>query len=783
MSHYQDGGGGGGGNGGAGGNGGNGGSGGAGGSIRLTAVTISAGQLKVTAQGGAGAGGGAGGAAGDNGTGGAPGGNIWPGGTGGTAGATGKAGSPGNMGTGSGTAGGAGLILFESVLSTGIPQPVGTAVKIGLAPTATLTSVPVSPSSLASWRRFDVNYTLESSSSINFELLDGATGATVGRWSPPGAGHQSFNISGVNATSVRLKATMLTAGDNKPSLADWSISWVPNHAPNSPLGLSVDGHLIGSPWSLNLTSRFPSFNWTFDDPDAGQTQSAFNLSIWSGPGSTGSLIWKAEAASALQTVTFGSSGGPAQPLMDGTDYYISVATRDAALVGQLWGPAIEMMFHVDSPPGVPAPVSPANGFGAVGVPAELEWSASTDIEGGPLSYDWQVSAISDFSSLRANGTSDRTGASVDLSQGAQYFWRVRASDGYRTSGWSDVWRFTVTTDKPPRISPIPAVTIYFNLSRQLDLTPYGYDEQDQNNLTWSAALAAGPDYNATPPPLKVELNNRTLRLTAGATAGQYIVTLKASDSKGMKATGTLNVTVAPTPPSNPPKITLQGSTIRVGASLRIDLSKHVQDEQPESLRWEVATNSSILTATIENGMTLVLAAGMTDHDAAVTVTLRAYDPYELSDEVSTQFNVTTREAVTSEQALPWMLIVGVVVVAVLAVAAVAVIKRPRRPKTEPAVMHWDKDALEAEDRPSFRGGPLTGLSDEKTEAVPMPLMAPPAPSPVQEIPTATPVTCRQDIPIPEEIPEASPVTPAPAPGPAKGEAKNIEDILKMLKEQ
>jgi hypothetical protein len=264
----------------------------------------------------------------------------------------------------------------------------------------------------------------------------------------------------------------------------------------------------------------------------------------------------------------------------------------------------------------------------------------------------------------------------------------------------------------------------------------------------------------------------------------------------MKATGTLDVTIAPTPPSNPPKITLQGATIKAGGSLRIDLSKHVVDEQPESIRWEVASNTTLVTATIENGNTLVLAAGMTDQDATVTITLRAYDPYELSDEATIPFNVTTRTAVTSGQTLPWMLIIAVtVIVAVVAVAAVVVMKRPRRPKGEHAVMQWDKEALDAEDRPSFRSGPLTGLSDEAAVAAPMPRKDAPASPPGQDIPTATmvtgahdiptaaPVTDARDIPTLEEIPEAAPVAPAPAPAPAKGEAKDIEDILAMLKKQ
>jgi len=767
STRVQDGGGGGGGNGGTGGSGGNGGGSGAGGSIRLTALTISAGQVKVTTQGGAGAGGGAGGAAGSSGPGGAPGGNVWPGGTGGTAGAAGQNGGAGASGTGSGTAGGPGLILFESVSSTGVTQPAGLAVKLGRAPIATLTSIPVTPASLARWASFNVNFSLETGSSITFELIETAGGASLGKWAPPGSGRQSFNISGVNATSIRLKATLVTNGDNKPSLADWSVTWVPNHAPNAPAGLSVDGHPVGSPWSLNLTSRFPVFNWSFDDPDSGQAQGAFNLSIWSGPGGTGTLMWRAEAQSASQMVTYGSSGSPAQPLLDGTDYYITMSTRDAAPAGTLWGPSIEMRFHINSPPGVPAMLSPVNGYGAVGVPAELEWSASADVEGGPLTYEWQASTTPDFTSLRANGTSDRTGASVDLAQSTLYYWRVRASDGYRISGWSDVWHFTVTSDKPPRISPIPAITVYFNRTRELDLTPYGSDEQDGNNLTWTAALTDGPDYNASPQPLKVELSNRLLRLTAGSTAGAFTVTLKASDSKALKATGTLNVTVAPPPPSNPPKITLEGSTIKAGGGLRIDLFKHVTDEEPDSLRWEAVSNNTLVTATIENGKILVLTAGKIDQDTAVTVTLKVYDRYDLSDEVSPQFTVTAQGGGAGGEGLPWMLMIGVlVIVSIVALVAVAMMKRSGKVRAPAAVMHWDKDALEMEDRPSFRGGPVTGLDGQAPAEAPTP-----AAEPVPEMPEL------------EQIVEPGPSQPAPSPPPkqGKGESRDLEDILAQLR--
>jgi len=753
----------------------------------------------VTATGGTGGPGGAGGAAGGNGTGGANGGNNY-GGTPGTPGAIGLGGGAGGAGAASAGVGAPGLVMFESVSSSGVPQPAGKAVTIGRAQSAMVTSVPVSPSSLARWGGLDVNFTLQGGTSMSFEVLDAVSGLSLAKWSPAAAGHQRFNLTAVNATSIRLRANMLSSGDNIPSLADWSVSWEPNRAPNPPSGLYIDGHPIGSAWSLNLTSRFPTFNWTFEDPDTGQSQSAYNLSIWTGPGGTGTLIWKADATSGVPAVTFGSSGGPAQPLAEGTDYYLSVATRDAALVGPLWGSASEMMFHVDSPPGVPSPVSPANGFGGVGVPAELEWTAATDAEGGPLIYDWQVSTGSDFSSLRANGTSDRTGATVDLQQGLQYFWRVRASDGYRTSGWGDVWRFTVTTAKPPRMSPFPPLTIYFNLTRQLDLTPYATDEQDGSNLTWTVTPTPQPQ------PLTVNMTGRTLQLKAEATAGTFSVTLKVTNSKGMKAFGILNVTVAPTPPSNAPRITLQGANIKSGGSLSIDLSRHVVDETPEGLRWEVSVNSTLVTARIENGKTLVLAAGMTPEPAAVLVTLRAFDPYELSDETSVQFNVTTRESVTTGEGFPMMyiiiLVVIVVVVAAAGVAAMRVMRRPSTmPKSEPGAMQWDREALEAEDRPTFRSGSLAGMAEEPVQAQPRPApqshpaatavvsQAPPpgppvppaATPPAEDIPLAAAEPVAGDIPTLEEIPEAAPVAPSTAQPRGKGEGKDIDDILAMLK--
>ena len=778
FPYYYDGGGGGGGKGAPGGQGGNGGGGGSGGSIWLTAYDLVLGPNWVSALGGVGGNGGGGGGGGAGGAAGNRGGNsAQPG----SPGATGPAGAVGNTGA----AGGAGRIRLDSIYSTGAVTPAGYAVQLARRPLASVSSAPVAPASLARWTAFSVEYSVAGRAGLAFQLLDGVNGSLLGEWQSSGEGRESFDLSELENLSVRMRAILHASDGDTPALDGWELLWAPNRAPAPPAGLTVDGYPAGSPGSQNITSAKPAFNWSFSDNDTGQAQGAFNVSVWSGPGGAGVLLWTQQKDGADETATYGT-GKWGAPLLAGSDYYVTVRTLDTPLAGPLWSPASEMRFHLNAPPAAPDPRSPANGSAAVRRPVELSWNASADPDNGPLSYEWEVSSAADFGTLRASGTIDTTGASMDLSPNVLYYWRVRATDGISPSGWSQVWNFTVSGNRPPSVSPPPRVNLFFGESRDLNLTTYGSDAEDGSNLTWEAILTGGPGYTNYPPPLQLEVAGRTLRLIAGTVEGMFNVTLKAKDSQNFSGTGTLFVTVSYTPPNQPPRLSLNGSTITGGKTLRIDLLQNVADEEPSTLRWEVLTNNSLLLPAIE-GSTLVLKAGKPASDAQVLIRLRVHDRYNLSDEANVVFTVKAAKEAGGE-GFPWLLAAAVVITVLVMVLLIVLLTRRRTPAAKPvpapAPRPVEPPAAAAPPylapRPVRAAEPLTPYSgadeeeiiqmDEEPPAVPPPAREyyRPAP-PVQRPPPAAwepPRGGPPRPPAPYYPPPARAVRPPPSPAPA-----------------
>ncbi len=101
----------------------------------------------------------------------------------------------------------------------------------------------------------------------------------------------------------------------------------------------------------------------------------------------------------------------------------------------------------------PILASPANGSIGISTSPTLTWNAST----GATSYELQVSTTSTFATTvfdQSNLTSTSQSLS-GLSGSTTYYWRVNASNGTGTSGWSAVWSFTTIAAPsagPPTIS-------------------------------------------------------------------------------------------------------------------------------------------------------------------------------------------------------------------------------------------------------------------------------------------------------------------------------------------
>jgi hypothetical protein len=84
--------------------------------------------------------------------------------------------------------------------------------------------------------------------------------------------------------------------------------------------------------------------------------------------------------------------------------------------------------------------SPVNGATSQLLSPSLSWSAS----GGATSFTLQVSLNSSFTSFvyNQNGLTSLNQQVTGLTALTLYYWRVSATNGFGTSGWSDTWSFT-----------------------------------------------------------------------------------------------------------------------------------------------------------------------------------------------------------------------------------------------------------------------------------------------------------------------------------------------------
>jgi hypothetical protein len=114
---------------------------------------------------------------------------------------------------------------------------------------------------------------------------------------------------------------------------------------------------------------------------------------------------------------------------------------------------------------VPAIVSPANGSTIMSQTPAFSWAPVT----GTTQYDFQLSTTPTFGTTvltdQPNTAGDLVPVTIPLTQGKQYFWRVRALQPV-TGDWSAVANFVVatpTTAAPPPVTitnvPAPTITI------------------------------------------------------------------------------------------------------------------------------------------------------------------------------------------------------------------------------------------------------------------------------------------------------------------------------------
>lgn len=168
--------------------------------------------------------------------------------------------------------------------------------------------------------------------------------------------------------------------------------------------------------TLNEVNHTPAVNFTKGTDADGDTVTTYIYVDGNNPPTT------------LETITFGSSVsiGSNTTLTDGSTYYIRGRSWDGADFSDY--SAVDT-FRMNSKPSVPALSSPTNNQTVTTSTVILSWSASSDSENDPITYDWQV-----------NGTTQGTGvtglAVNKTLPEATHNWSSRAYDGYEYSNWA-----------------------------------------------------------------------------------------------------------------------------------------------------------------------------------------------------------------------------------------------------------------------------------------------------------------------------------------------------------
>ena len=88
---------------------------------------------------------------------------------------------------------------------------------------------------------------------------------------------------------------------------------------------------------------------------------------------------------------------------------------------------------VNTAPTVPTLTAPVNNSLCTDNVVNFTWNASTDAEGGVITYEIQVAKNTLFSPVSHTQTSTTTSKSITLEKGIAYYWRVKATDSKNAS--------------------------------------------------------------------------------------------------------------------------------------------------------------------------------------------------------------------------------------------------------------------------------------------------------------------------------------------------------------
>jgi hypothetical protein len=204
----------------------------------------------------------------------------------------------------------------------------------------------------------------------------------------------------------------------------------------------------------------PSYHFQVSTSSSFATIAVENLSVTQGSGSTSWLV-----SSALSNLT---------------TYYWRVRAYDGVVYSS-WSSSRSFYVNqpvANNPPTVPTLSTPANGATLTLRQPTLVIVNSTDPEGTTPVYHFQLSTLSNFSTIAVENLSVVQGSGSTswlvtpaLNNLTTYYWRVRASDGQAYSNWSGSRSFYVNQPVVNNPPTVPSLSIPANGSTVTSLQP------------------------------------------------------------------------------------------------------------------------------------------------------------------------------------------------------------------------------------------------------------------------------------------------------------------------
>jgi len=144
-------------------------------------------------------------------------------------------------------------------------------------------------------------------------------------------------------------------------------------------------------------------------------------------------------------------------LTDGASYYWRVTAKDSS-GAEAQTLASFTVNLANNTPGVPATLAPALNGVANSVVVTLTAGNSSDIEGDPLSYYFEIDTAATFDSpdkqtspAVVSGAGNTSWTPQTLKDNTKYYWRVKANDGHTDSEWETAYFLVNTGNDVPSI--------------------------------------------------------------------------------------------------------------------------------------------------------------------------------------------------------------------------------------------------------------------------------------------------------------------------------------------